>query len=216
MSTLTVREQANGWHLLRLQIPALAAQLAPGQSVQVDGVTWPVMRVNGDVVECLHRAPAPAAEAVITGPCGSAFAFDDPTARALLLGDVAGLAALLHLTDTLRCRQPRVKVLLLLAVTAELPFRAQPSRLMVPGLPADVIAAIPLLDDWNVPSRLANPAGQPGCYDGPLIELAQHWLDSLQGAADVTLYGCGGLDLLHSVQQLADARRLPARLVAAP
>lgn len=217
MSLPTVHEQANGWRLLRLHAPALAAQLAPGHYVQIDGTVWPVLRVIGEQVECLGRAPvATTATPVVAGPYGATFPSDLPGPRALLLGDVAGLASLLHLTDTLRHQQPRRKLLLLLEVTEALPFRAQPSRLIVPGLPAGVIAATPLLDDWNIPNRLANPDGQPGCYDGTATALAEHWLASLQGAADVTLYACGHAPLLQSAQTLAAAWRLPIHAVPAP
>ena len=53
------------------------------------------------------------------------------------------------------------------------PFRARPSTLLVPGMPAGVIACMPLLEDWGVPSRLASLAGFPGCYEGYVTALAE-------------------------------------------
>jgi len=41
----------------------------------------------------------------------------------------------------------------------------RPSTIVLPGMPDGVIACMPLLDDWGVPSRLATLAGFPGCFD---------------------------------------------------
>ncbi len=51
------------------------------------------------------------------------------------------------------------------------PFRARPSTIMVPGMPDGVIACMPLLDDWGMPSRLTSKSGFPGCHDGYVTDL---------------------------------------------
>lgn len=56
------------------------------------------------------------------------------------------------------------------------PFSACPSRQIVRGVPPDVIAAIPLLEDWQIPHRLASLNELPGCYAGNVHELAALWL----------------------------------------
>ncbi|MEM9101628.1 MAG: hypothetical protein AAGB12_04840 [Pseudomonadota bacterium] len=51
------------------------------------------------------------------------------------------------------------------------PFRPAPSRLVLPYVPSDVIACIPLLEDKGIPSRLCHTEMQPGCFEGSTDEL---------------------------------------------
>ncbi len=144
-----------------------------------------------------------------SAPGGESFDLDAATARALLLADENGLFPIVALARTLRGRQPRVKPLALFQLTPPLPFRPQPSRIMIPGLPVGVIAALPLLEDWGVPSRIACPdGGQPGCFEGTATSLARGWLDVSRGVADVTLFACGGAALLEAARMLAGTYRL--------
>ena len=94
------------------------------------------------------------------------------------------------------------------------PFKARPSTILVPGIPAGGIAAMPLLDGWGVPSRLASKAGFAGCYDGFVTQLADEWLASLDAAAkaEVEVFSCGPTPMLEAVAKVArQARRAPAR-----
>lgn len=57
------------------------------------------------------------------------------------------------------------------------PFYPVPSRTLVTHLPPGVIAALPLLEDWGVPSRLTSTAPEPlpGCFSGTAQALLAHW-----------------------------------------
>ena len=94
------------------------------------------------------------------------------------------------------------------------PFRARPSTIVVPGMPAGAIACMPLLDDWGVPSRLATLAGYPGCYDGYVTDLAAAWLGSLDAAtlAEVEVFACGPTPMLKAVAQVARRFGVPAQV----
>lgn len=192
----------------------LAGSLQPGHSLQLDTTLWPVLYPAPERgwVDCLLRhAPPLAVSATIrlAGPVGEPFALAAATPRALLLADGAGIAPIVFLARVLRNRQPRVKPFALLSLTPPLPFRAQPSRIMTPGLPTEVIAALPLLEDWSIPSRIVCPGEyQPGCFEGEVMALARSWLDVSQGVADVTIFACGGASLLDHTRNLADAYRL--------
>lgn len=208
-----------GYQFLRIKAPHCAAYIQPGQFVQINEQPLSVMGTSTaqSWVECLCRQVKPISPHTpfeLTCPLGAGFDIDAATPRALLLGSEGGLAPLLFLTNVLRSRRPRVKPLLLLAAEHTLPFRPQPSRIMVPGLPAWVIAALPLLEDWGVPSRVASSQNWAGCFHGPVEELARGWLNSLQGAADVTVYACGSEELLIATQRLADDYRLPCQAIA--
>jgi len=56
------------------------------------------------------------------------------------------------------------------------PFKPCPSRILIPGMPPEVIGALPLFEDWQVPHRLASLISQPGCFCGTTEELAKKWL----------------------------------------
>jgi hypothetical protein len=66
---------------------------------------------------------------------------------------------------------------LILLGAKQFPFKPCPSRLIIPGLPNDVIAAIPLFEDWHIPHRLTSLHSQPGCFYGTTEELATIWLE---------------------------------------
>jgi dihydroorotate dehydrogenase electron transfer subunit len=85
------------------------------------------------------------------------------------------------------------------------PFRARPSRLMVPGMPEGVIATMPLLEDWGIPCRLTSKAGFPGCHDGYVTDLARAWLGTLDRMSldEVEVFSCGPTPMLKAVAALA-------------
>lgn len=56
------------------------------------------------------------------------------------------------------------------------PFHPCPSRKLTPKMPNDLIAANPLLEDWEILNRLANTQAQPGCFEGTVLDLAQLWM----------------------------------------
>lgn len=65
---------------------------------------------------------------------------------------------------------------LILLGAKHFPFKPCPSRILIPGMPPEVIAALPLFEDWQIPHRLASLVLQPGCFCGTTEELAQQWL----------------------------------------
>ena len=74
------------------------------------------------------------------------------------------------------------RLLVLFGADDTFPFRPRPSTILVPGMPAGVIASIPALEEMGIASRLASTAGLPGCYDGTVTDLAELWLRSLESA----------------------------------
>jgi dihydroorotate dehydrogenase electron transfer subunit len=82
------------------------------------------------------------------------------------------------------------------------------------GLPPGVIAAMPLLDDWGVPNRLASLQGYPGCFQGYVTDLARHWLGALdeRARAEVEVFACGPHPMLEAVAALARELDLPCQV----
>ena len=97
----------------------------------------------------------------------------------LIVGEGAGLGPAIAAADRLRASERPPLVLLGDGSGDPFPFRPRPSAILVPGLPPHCIACMPLLEDWGIASRLASPAGLPGCFEGTVAELAQIWLASL-------------------------------------
>jgi len=94
------------------------------------------------------------------------------------------------------------------------PFTPRPSRFLLPGMPDAVIAGMPLLEDWDVPSRLASLQGYPGCFEGYITGLARHWLDALSAAErnEVSVFACGPHPMLAATAALADEYDLPCQV----
>ncbi len=104
----------------------------------------------------------------------------------LLIGSDGGFASLIRAANQMHQADARSPLLVLFGSDSGFSFRPRPSTILVPGMPAGVIAAIPSLEEFGIASRLASPLGFPGCHDGTVIELADLWLQSTD---PVTLTG---------------------------
>jgi hypothetical protein len=162
-------------------VPRPGQHLHIRQSTGEGYVLWPMREPQAGQIQTLSQLSCPDASLELRSIQGRAI--DDPlnlTQQNIALLDVVilaggiGLAPLIHLCDELRGKSCRVLALYEVnpLEKGESPaFRPRPSRFMPTGLPHGVIAAIPLLEDWGIPSRLASPSGQPGCHDGTLDDL---------------------------------------------
>jgi dihydroorotate dehydrogenase electron transfer subunit len=83
-------------------------------------------------------------------------------------------------------------------------FRPRPSTILVPHMPAGVIACVPALEEFGIASRLASPSGLPGCFDGAVTELAEQWLNALEPETlrEIHITASGAAELLSEVEQL--------------
>ncbi|MEM9058149.1 MAG: hypothetical protein AAGD86_11765 [Pseudomonadota bacterium] len=108
----------------------------------------------------------------------------------------------------------RVQPLVLLGTTDRFAFKPRPSTLLVPGMPADAIATLPLLENLGVPVRLASLRSSPGCFEGTVIDLAANWLESLSArereAVEIVAVGDGAL--AEAAAALARRVGVPARV----
>lgn len=216
-SVLACHEYPGNYKQLRVS-SALATRCQPGHALLINGASWGILQAapNQGWIDCLQRdpiTPLKRGERVTPQLIGEPFVLETATPRALLFADGSGIAPMVFLSHVLNQRQPRIKPFAILDLNPPLPFQPQPSRVMISGLPADVIAALPLLEDWHIPSRIAGPAlDHPGCFTGAAVDLARGWLDIARGVADITLFACGGSPLLDAVSRLAAAYRLPYQL----
>jgi dihydroorotate dehydrogenase electron transfer subunit len=150
----------------------------------------------------------------LLGPIGVPFGIDTRYSRPLLIGGGVGIPPMIFLAEELRRHWPDHKPLVIMGSEVPFPFAAQPSRFMVPGMPEGTIAAMPLLEDWGIPSRLSSLQGYTGCFEGYVTDLARAYLDALtaEQQREVAIYSCGPHPMLEAVAKLAKDYDLPCQV----
>ena len=120
---------------------------------------------------------------------------------------------MIFLADRLRAGS-ETRPFVILGSEVPFPFRARPSRFHKEGLPGEVTAAMPLLEDWGIPSRLSSLQGYPGCFEGYLTELASTWIELLGESEHrrTEIFACGPRPMLAAVAAMADRYALPCQL----
>jgi dihydroorotate dehydrogenase electron transfer subunit len=224
---------AGDQHLLRLHAPLAAKDARAGQfaHIQVHKLQplrrpLSIMRASPDEgwLDILYKVVGEGTRLLserkqgesldILAPIGRGFT--PGAGRPLLLGGGVGMPPMLMLAEQLRKQGLTASTtpMVMLASEVPFPFSARPSNLLVPGLPPDVIAAMPLLDDWGIPSRLASLQGYPGCYQGYITDLARSWLQAIDEDArsEVEIHACGPKPMLAAVTRLAHDFGLPAQV----
>ncbi len=224
-SVLSQEAHAGRQFVLRLASPRVARRATAGSFVHaaVDPdipMRRPlsIMRASADEgwIEILykvmgeglnHLATRQAGDTVnLMGPIGKGFVPRTDKPRALLIGGGVGIPPMVYLAEVLKDRADEgFKPFAIFGSEIPFPFRARPSRLIVPGMPEGVIAAMPLLEDWGIPCRLTSKAGFPGCHDGYVTDLARAWLGTLDRTAldEVEIFSCGPTPMLKAVAALA-------------
>ncbi len=149
----------------------------------------------------------------LLGPIGNHFEVDQRRPQALLIGGGVGIPPMIYLADTLR-RNGISKPLVLMGSEVPFPFQPRPSQILVPQLPQGVIAAMPLLDDWGIPSRLASLKGYSGCFHGYVTDLARSWLEKQSQTVrrEIEIFACGPHAMLAAVSALAREHELPCQV----
>lgn len=164
-----VEALADGRQLWRVPTP-LAGQFSPGLQLQCGGQRLPILRAEPDALMVVAAAPVATLDELVGQPL-----VITETSSLLLISHDDGLFAVLAWLFRHRRQLPAGCLRLLAVFSGPLPFRPQPSRYLSPMLPPHVTAALPLLDDWQVISRIVHPAGLPGCFDGDADTLIAAW-----------------------------------------
>lgn len=223
-----------GHYLLRLTAPDMAAHARPGQFVHLRcGPDLPMRRplsilratAHGGQIELLYKAVGVGTRQLATrrrgeaisvlGPIGKPFSPDPARPRVLAIGGGVGMPPMLFLAQTLRSPNPVPwQPLLLLGSEVAFPFQPRPSAMLVDGMPQGTIAALPLAEDWGIPSRLASGQGFPGCFDGHVTALADAYLANLDTdtLALTQIVACGPTPMLHAAAAVSARYGLPAQL----
>jgi len=231
---LETRQYPGQQYVIRLRAPKCAAAATPGSFAHLTcdpllPMRRPLSIMRADAkagwIDILYKIVGPGLEALskqpqgatlsVMGPIGKGFVPSPRRPRTLLVGGGVGIPPMVFLAESLKTRRDaRWSPLVLMGSEIPFPFQARPSTIIVPGLPADVIGCMPLLEDWGVPSRLATLAGFPGCYDGYVTDLAAEWLGSLDSAAraEVEMFACGPTPMLQAVAKVARRFGVPCQV----
>jgi len=218
--------------LLRLRAPDCARHARPGSFVHLRcdprlPMRRPlsIMRASprDNWIELLYKAVGtgtwllalkqPGERISLLGPIGRPFQPHPEYPRPLLIGGGVGIPPMIFLADALRSDR-HFRPFAILGSEVPFPFQPRPSQYLVPGLPPQMIAAMPLLDDWGIPSRLASLRDLPGCFQGYVTDLARIWLNGLDESAraEVEICACGPHAMLEAVANLASEFGLPCQI----
>lgn len=150
----------------------------------------------------------------LLGPIGTTFQEHMNRPRPLLIGGGVGIPPMIFLADSLRRIKGAYQPLVLMGSEIPFPFKAQPSKIITSEIPDHVIASMPLLDDWNIPARLASQQDFAGCYKGTVTDLARIWLETLDKPSlqEVEIFACGPHPMLAAVAALAREFHLPCQV----
>lgn len=219
-------------YILKLNAPQTAAEAKPGSFVHLQchplqPLRRPIsiMRTDPDAgwIELLYKKVGEGTQLLskrkpgelisLLGPIGKPFKTDPNRSRPLLIGGGVGMPPMIFMAQDLKATSA-YKPFVILGSEVPFPFNPTPSKMIIPGVPSDVIAAMPLLDDWNIPNRLASLQDVPGCYQGYVTDLARLWLESLdQNSLDqVEIFSCGPHPMLEAVAKLADEFNRPCQV----
>ena len=219
--------------VLRIHAPKCAAAATPGSFAHLTcGPALPmrrplsIMRTSAEQgwVEFLYKVVGvgtrelsglqPGMKISNLGPIGQGFTADTARRRSLLIGGGVGIPPMIFLADKLRRQRGQFDPFVIMGSEVPFPFQPRPSRFIVPGIPDGVIAAMPLLEDWEIPSRLTSLQGYAGCHEGYVTDLARTWLDALTPSQrdEVQIFTCGPTVMLEAVARLSAGYDIPCQV----
>ena len=218
-------------HTLVLEAPAIAKSATPGSFVHL-GVNAdlsmmrrPLSVLWGDreagTVEVLYKVVGEGTAELAKvregqrlptlGPIGQGFQVDPDRDHPLLIGGGVGIPPILFLAREIK---EDASPLVVMGSEIPFPFASRPSTIRVPGMPDGVIAAMGLLEDWGVASRLCSTQGYAGCYDGYVDAAARRWLETQDSdqRERIAIYTCGPTPMLEAVARLAREYDMPCQV----
>ncbi|MEM8843596.1 MAG: dihydroorotate dehydrogenase electron transfer subunit [Pseudomonadota bacterium] len=219
-------------YLIRLEAPKCAQSILPGNFIHLSCSKSPfdlkrpfsVLRASREQgwIEILYKVVGRGTEDLkqakvddtlhCLGPIGNAFALSSIAKRPLLLGGGVGIPPILFFAEELK--KNKTKPFVIMGSEIPFPFKVEPSKILIDGLPADSIAAMTLLEDLSIPSRLTSKQGFSGCFNGYIHELADIWLQTLSSEEkeEVEIFACGPTAMLSAVAKLSQQYEIPCQL----
>jgi dihydroorotate dehydrogenase electron transfer subunit len=218
-------------YIQRIRLPKCSAAARAGSFVHVScDESLPmrrplsVMRAGDDWIEVLYKVVGeglhllakkrPGESCSVIGPIGEPFRPASEHPNCLLIGGGVGIPPIVFLAETLHSDTRPWNPLAILGSEIPFPFVSVASKLSTPWLSADITNAMPLLEGWGIPSRLASLADFDGCFRGYATDLADMWLRTLDDDArqKTAVFACGPTPMLKAVAELAAHYDLPCQV----
>jgi len=218
--------------ILRLRAPRCAAHARPGSFIhlqcyaQRQSSTPPlnllrrplsIMRVDANAgwLDILYKVVGQGTQLLseqkvgetlaCLGPIGQGFSLHADKPKRLLIGGGVGIPPMIFLAETIKNETAENLPFVIMGSEIPFPFKTQPSNIIIPGIPNDVIACMTLLEDWQIASRLCSLNDYPGCYQGYVTELSRLWIESIDTKfhSQIEIFSCGPTPMLQAVAKLA-------------
>ena len=228
---LAVNEFPGEQFIMRIRAPKCAEAARPGSFVHLTcDKTLPmrrplsIMRVEDDCIEILYKivgdglrrlsTKLPGDSVSVLGPIGQPFRLSAERPTALLIGGGVGIPPMVFIADYLRQHGGDWAPLAILGSELPFPFTLRKSSIKTPWVDEKISATMPLLEDWNIPCRLATLAGFDNCFNGYVTDLADQWLSTLtaDGLRKVEVFSCGPTPMLKAVAALSEKYDLPCQV----
>jgi dihydroorotate dehydrogenase electron transfer subunit len=223
---------AGNQYILRVRAPRAAQRAEPGSFAHLTcDVSVPLRRplsimradrehgsleflykpIGAGLAKLAERTPGERVS--VLAPIGRGFEPDPARPRLLAIGGGVGIPPMIFLAERAR-EHPDLHTVVLMGSEVPFPFELAPSRLAVPGVPAEASHGVALLERRGIASRLASNAGFPGSFRGHVPALGRSVLAALSAAqlTQTQVFGCGPEPMLRATAALAHEFAVPCQL----
>ena len=176
--------------ILRMAAPETARRALPGSFVHIrcdESIPMrrplSIMRTDADEgwIEVLFKVVGEGLRALgtksvgdqinIIGPIGKGFSTSRARSRPLLIGGGVGIPPMVCLTEHLLKDDHDWRPLVIMGSEIPFPFQLTCSDIPTPWLAAETVSTMPLMEQWQVPCRLASLSEFEGTYRGYVTDL---------------------------------------------
>jgi len=227
-----VRTFPGNQYILRLYAPQTARLAVPGSFVHIrcddsipmrrplsimrahDAEGWieVLFKIVGSGLRSLgHKEPGD--HMSLVGPIGKGFEPSTRRPRALLIGGGVGIPPIIFLAERMQADDFDWQALVLMGSEIPFPFELGTSLIATEWLGKEFGSAMPLMEDWRIPSRLASMTEFDGVFRGYVTDLASKWLEAQtdEDLAQTEIFTCGPTSMLEVVAALAREFEVPCQ-----
>jgi dihydroorotate dehydrogenase electron transfer subunit len=227
-----VRTCPGNQYILRLHSPETARHAVPGSFVHIrcdDSIPMrrplSIMRADAAAgwIEILFKIVGnglrslghkePGDRMSLVGPIGRGFQPSRNRPQALLVGGGVGIPPMIFLAETMKADDFDWQALVLMGSEIPFPFEISESAIATGWLGKEFVAAMPLMEGWRIPSRLASMAESSGVFHGYVSDLARKWLEvqTQEDLARTEIFTCGPGAMLEVVAALSREFGVPCQ-----